>query len=40
MGSELYGKMWVATCADLQDVILREKVTRVSKFNNKKIIFL
>lgn len=32
MGSELYGKMWVATCGDLQDAILLEKVTRVRKF--------
>ena len=32
MGSKLYGKMWIATCEDLQDVILREKVTRVSYF--------
>lgn len=31
MGSEYYGKMWVATCADLQNIVLREKVTRVSK---------
>lgn len=28
MGSEYYGKMWVATCADLDNLILREKLTR------------
>lgn len=36
MGSEYYGKMWVATCADLQNIILREKVTRVSKYEKMK----
>ncbi|KAJ6648685.1 Dynein regulatory complex protein 11, partial [Pseudolycoriella hygida] len=29
MDSKFYGKLWVATCTDLQDVILREKVTRL-----------
>lgn len=29
MSVKLYGKMWIATAADLNDLLLREKVVQV-----------